>query len=275
MCIDSLSDADLLSPDRFSANSSRFTFQGSGGDGLRQDEISFQTAVRGILFNLPHPVKRTNPPMNTNIGRGTSLGQGAAHKMFYPTSLRLWRRKEELEELIDMVITKIQNGHLSATSNSSSSTKLSGVEAWRKNRYEGGPSQLDSSTASKEEEESAYSTALLGTGSSAKLEMLVDTLPYMTFIQKRKSTSSMNNSLRDLEKITNISANSRPLDEEDDERDADMTTEQWSTDKPVDVGKAGMTKKKYGIAAKLSDQSGVVKGKLESLVLEDDDIEDD
>ena len=47
-CIDSLSDADILSPDRFGSNQFRQNYAGTGTDSLRQDEISFQASVRGM-----------------------------------------------------------------------------------------------------------------------------------------------------------------------------------------------------------------------------------
>lgn len=56
-CIDSISDADLLSLDRFSFGTRAFS--GSATDSIRQDEMAFQVAVRGILFDLPYPVQRS------------------------------------------------------------------------------------------------------------------------------------------------------------------------------------------------------------------------
>jgi cell cycle checkpoint protein len=277
-CMDSLSDADLLSPDRFSNSHNRLTFQGTGGDSLRQDEISFQTGVRGMLFNLPHPVKRIAPPPNINGIKGKGTGQGPAHQMFYPTSLRLWRRKEEIEALLEMMVTKIQSGQLfgNAAGLSSKSVKPTGIEAWRMNRYREAPKASEKTLASAQgKDEPGYSTTLLGTGSSAKVEMLLETLPYMAMMQKRTSVSTSNSTtLKELEKITKVSLHSKPLDDEDENEDAGPT-EQWSTDKPIEDGKGQRGKKKFGLASKMVDQAGLVKGKMESLVLEDDDIEDD
>ncbi|PWW79302.1 hypothetical protein C7212DRAFT_349244 [Tuber magnatum] len=96
-CIEGLSDSDLLaSPKPYHRILGRFggceggdTAMGSAG--IRQDEISFQTAVRGVLLGLPTPVKREN--------RDT--------KMYYPTALRLWRDQEEIEGLIDLFAKRI------------------------------------------------------------------------------------------------------------------------------------------------------------------------
>jgi len=90
--IEHLSDSDLLaSPKPYHRVLGRLGgYEGGdaamGSAGIRQDEISFQTAVRGVLLGLPTPVKREN--------RDT--------KMYYPTALRLWRDQEEVEGLIDL-----------------------------------------------------------------------------------------------------------------------------------------------------------------------------
>jgi len=91
-CIETLSDSDLLaSPKPYHRILGRLGgYEGGdaamGSAGIRQDEISFQTAVRGSLLGLPTPVKRES--------RDT--------KMYYPTALRLWRDQEEIEGLIDL-----------------------------------------------------------------------------------------------------------------------------------------------------------------------------
>ncbi len=96
-CIEYMSESDLLCPswDIFFGGKG---FGGSygrdfGSHVLRQDEMAFQLAVRGLLFSLPSPVKRRST--------GSSRG-GDQFKMFFPTSLKLWRSKEELEGLVDM-----------------------------------------------------------------------------------------------------------------------------------------------------------------------------
>lgn len=91
-CTENLSDSDLLaSPKPYHRILGRLGgYEGGdaamGSAGIRQDEISFQTAVRGALLGLPTPVKRES--------RDT--------KMYYPTALRLWRDQEEIEGLIDL-----------------------------------------------------------------------------------------------------------------------------------------------------------------------------
>ena len=94
-CLDALSDSDVLASDRNSRfNSSRRTYQGTATDALRQDEMAFQTAVRGLLFALPYPVKRSTHPVKGG-------GQSCSHKLFYPASMRLNRQMEEIEDLVE------------------------------------------------------------------------------------------------------------------------------------------------------------------------------
>ncbi|KAG0124715.1 Rad17 cell cycle checkpoint protein-domain-containing protein [Tuber indicum] len=99
-CIEGLSDSDLLaSPKPYHRILGRLGgYEGGdaavGSAGIRQDEISFQTAVRGVLLGLPTPVRRES--------RDT--------KMYYSTALRLWRDQEEVEGLIDLFSKRLQTG---------------------------------------------------------------------------------------------------------------------------------------------------------------------
>jgi cell cycle checkpoint protein len=274
-CIDALSDADILSPDRFGSSHNRTTLQGTSTDSLRQEELSFQTTVRGLLFNLPHPVKRTAPPP-TIRNKGKGLGRGAAHQMFYPVSMRLWRKRDELVELLELFIVKMRNGSLRGESQNTSrfqAGKPTGVEAWRMNRHGGVPTPPTSSAStSANDEDSSSPTALFAGGSSAKSEMLLERLPYMAMIEKKKGSFGSSNLYKELERITKVTGSSELNGNEEEELEAEPeATEQWSTDKPLEDGKK---KIKFGIT-KGADQAGIVKAKMESLVLEDDDIEDD
>lgn len=105
-CIDALSDSDLLCSGRggrfssggLGAGLSRAPYQGVASDSMRQDEVCFHVAVRGLLFELPDLVKRHAPPAGVAGRKG---GKGDAFKMFFPTSLRLSKRMEEIESLAD------------------------------------------------------------------------------------------------------------------------------------------------------------------------------
>lgn len=125
-CAEALSDSDILSPDsrhliRLRASGTqRFqtNVQTGGTDMLRQDEIGFHIAVRGLLSSLPYPVNRSAPAN----GRRSD-----AFKMFYPASLRLWKIAEEIDGLISVFLHDLsQDGHvLSRTSDGN------GVAAWK------------------------------------------------------------------------------------------------------------------------------------------------
>lgn len=100
-CIDALSDSDMLCMDqrgahRYGGKAGFGTFN-AGVDILRQEEFSFQVAARGLLFALPHPVRRKIGP-----GRGAD-----AYKMNFPASLRLWTTSEEIEGLTDIWMRRL------------------------------------------------------------------------------------------------------------------------------------------------------------------------
>lgn len=129
-CIEALSDSDLLSADRRPGQGARagigtgMTSFGSGIDVIRQEEMSFQVAARGLLFALPYPVNR-----RVGSGGGRSRA-GDAHKMFYPASLRLWREAEEIDGLIDSWMDRLLDPfgehHLSQAG-----SELAGVSSWK------------------------------------------------------------------------------------------------------------------------------------------------
>ncbi|KAJ5533667.1 hypothetical protein N7494_010219 [Penicillium frequentans] len=135
-CIESLSDSDILSTDRRPTQGARggmgtgLAPVSAGIDKMRQDEISFQVAARGLLFGLPYPVNRR---LASGDGRGRA---GDAHKMLYPSSLRLWRKSEEIEGLVDSwmkhMLDPFGNPHLlSHGVGSAESTEPMGVKSWR------------------------------------------------------------------------------------------------------------------------------------------------
>ncbi|CAK7273116.1 RFC checkpoint protein Rad17 [Sporothrix epigloea] len=147
-CIEYLSESDLLCPtwDIFfggrGSNRSNYGLD-SGSQVLRQDEMAFQVAVRGLLFSLPSPVKRSSAShyqrggsnnggdASANVGSaggGASTG-GSQFKMFYPMSLKLWRTREEMEALVDVWSSKLLRGEMKQYSSSTgSSGSFSGID---------------------------------------------------------------------------------------------------------------------------------------------------
>ena len=257
-CVDSISDADLLSVDRFSFGTRAFS--GSATDSLRQDEMAFQIAVRGLLFNLPETVHRSV---------ATDGRKADAYKMFYPASLKLWRKKEELDGLLEVLTAKFQSGQVLDTQPSlkAAMPQTGGVESWTSRS-----SLTDASTTESN---------LMSNG-SAKKEMLIERLPYIAHILNSKSASSK--LVDQIATVTRIRG-SGPI-AEDDEAEADdeevSTHEQWATDRP-DIefnAKKGATKPKPKPVSRLTkatEGGGLaipVESRVEKLVLEDDDIED-
>ncbi|KAJ5909189.1 hypothetical protein N7495_001871 [Penicillium taxi] len=126
-CIEALSDSDLLGADRRSMQGARAGIGigsmslNAGVDILRQDELAFQVSTRGLLFHLPYPVKRRAVAVD---GR-----RADAHKMLYPSSLRLWKKTEEIDGLVDTWMKNMldpTNSHVR-----SSQTAESGVKSWK------------------------------------------------------------------------------------------------------------------------------------------------
>lgn len=257
-CIDSISDADLLSLDRFSFGTR--AFQGSATDTLRQDEMSFQAAVRGVLFNLPCPVHRATPAN----GR-----KGDSHHMFYPTSLKTWRKKEEINDLLELLTTKMQNGALSQSARSHQSTGGSGVAGWKREANDKSPNDT-----------------IFSVIASAKAEMLMERLPYMARIMESSKTPSTH--LSQILSVTRVRDSSNVVNDNDDDgidNPAEQEIhfgEQWSTDKPDAEAASDRlrgTKSKLNATTKTKTEGGglgiPVESQVERLVLEDDDIEDD
>lgn len=305
-CLDYLSEADLLSPSydiffggKGAFGSGNYTGKDSGSHVLRQDEMAFQVAVRGLLYSLPSPVKRQTHPTS---GRGG----GDAFKMFYPAYLKLWRAKEELEGSVDMWATKMLKGEdgtrllhggtatMSLTSGASAFQKPSStanpsnnsVSSWATTQQRYPPTRQEPTTAS-----SSSAPPLLSLGSSARQEMVLERLPYMAHIARRRRCSFGSMRLRDLDKIVSFQGIGPPATEELDEDEAvgadeAGVTESWATDKPVEEATSPGGRNKRGLGAILSraaanrvhgvgQEATAELGGIQSLVISDDDIEDD
>lgn len=256
-CMEDLSDSDLLSLDRFSFGTRAFS--GSTADTLRQDEMCFQVAVRGLLFSLPNPVHRS-----LAVGGKTA----DAHRMLYPNSLRLWRRQEEVESSIEaLVATLARGGSLDASQAAGVSTGV--VESWQRNKT------TNTGHVSSEAEASLRPDA----SSQAKKEMILDRLPYLARVLDARPPSLSNRRL--LDQVLSITRTSGPsMFQEDDDGEPDERTEQaasgeqWTTDRPDE--ESSTTKTTTTKHQSTFDNITIpVRGRVEQLVLEDDDIVDD
>jgi cell cycle checkpoint protein len=196
--------------------------------------------------------------------------------MLYPTSLRLWRRKEHLEQLVNLFNEKFRNGHFNDTFRvPNKSTKPSGVDAWARHaRFSGSVDQAPPATSSASGDEVHVDASLLVRG-AGKSELLLERLPYISVLERRKPSSTRSAMFKQLVAVTSYSGLTSILANEDEEPEVEeMPTEQWSTDKPVEDGRQDW-KKSVGVISTAPDGHVVVKKSMESLVLEDDDIEDD
>lgn len=257
-CIEHLSLSDLMCPsqDVFFGGRGFFPGRDSGSHVLRQDEMMFEVAVRGMLFSLPNPVKRKT----TGMARSSD-----AFKMFYPASLKLWRAKEEIGGLVDLWSSRLLRGEDQVARKE----MTAGASAFR--RAPGGTQQSQAGsqlfpTKSQDSNAEESSTPLVSLGSAARRELLLERLPYTAHIARARRNSPR---MRDLEKIVSFSGISGSNDEEEDMDDdaAAGVGEAWATDKPSE--EASPRKKRTGI------KSGAVTSMLaQKLVLSDDDIED-
>lgn len=289
-CIDALSDADLITPSwDGSFNPTGFGGgaggRGSGGHVSRQDELSFQVAVRGILFGLPDPVTR-KVPKEGGLRKGNSR---EGHQMFYPTILKLWRKTEEIEGLVDMSVTKVMRGEQAPAAEGITAGAAAfirpqqGVQTWvSSHNYSSKPSATqDSGIQAKNKAE--HTPLLVGLGGSARKEMLLERLPYLVKIAKAprrgKASVVLPLQLPDLEKITKFTGiGAAPHDEDEEAGPADgATVENWATDTPTEPGSPTEHRRAAPDRGKLGGSrhdARMVAEQLEKTVLSDDDIED-
>ncbi|KAI2624349.1 Rad17-domain-containing protein [Hypoxylon sp. NC1633] len=283
-CIEYLSESDLLSPswDVFfrgrGAGGSTFTGRDSASHILRQDEITFQVATRGLLFSLPNPVKR----MSKVSGRGG----GDAFKMFYPTSLKLWREKEELEGLVDHWATRLLKG------DESGQDLTQGASAFKRPRAAntGGEwiskqqafHRNNSQAKRAQQGQDQQAAPLLSLGNSARGELLLERLPYMAHVARGRRDAVGSVRLREIEKVVSFSGIGEAAADEDaldGDDNAEQAGEAWATDKPTEESSPRMKKGVLGIRQKRNAPESASTTEalpfVQKLVLSDDDIEDD
>ncbi|RMX91435.1 hypothetical protein D0868_13992 [Hortaea werneckii] len=288
-CIDSISDADLLSVDRFSLGTR--AYGGSAMDNLRQYEMAFQIATRGMLFNLPCPVHRAAPPGSSN--------KGDAYRMFYPTSLKLWKEREEVGSLLEMLTARLQSGSLAHQRPLPGKSQLTGVESWKRNPEVSAATASDGNVLPTPQPQDQM-TVSPPTTIITKSEALLERLPYMALTlsgAKHPNTVSSSSSplLEQLNHVTRIRGHGLLNTNEDDDEDVEgpeqaPPSENWSTDKPAAAEEenrsTSRTKAMKGVAEKGRERGGggaeteggglmiPVETSVERLVLEEDDIED-
>jgi cell cycle checkpoint protein len=253
-CIEALSESDLLNISSYRglrSNSAgigigRLMFNGTTVEHLRQDEASFQVAVRGLLFALPYPVKRGYGATPVGGINGRQVGRMDTFKMFYPTSARIWRQIEETEGLLSSWIDRDMQGD---PKNASSSTKASGIGSWKSTNTNAAPSDHNDDTL------------VPSIIRSFRTEILLERLPYLAKISRRKPLPS------DLDKLTQfrgVGQSEDILEGDEDEKEPPETPSKrkagrWIVDR-------GMFENQRAVP---------VEKVVEKLILSDDDIEDD
>ena len=281
--INALSDADLLSPDRFSTNGfNKRNFQGTSSDNLRQEEMSFHVGVRGLLFNLPSPVKRLTAPTNTINVKGKGGVRGSSFARYYPSSLRLWRKEEEIGGMLDLWVSRLHHGDLFASTTQCAGSHTGGVETWKKSTAFSAAAKLSTGSElppTNSTAEELPPPILLGSGGSARYELLLERLPYLSRILRKSSASSseMGAAIRDIQKITTFTgSNMVATIDDDDEGEVLIEQEQWATDLPGSESPRKRRKNRIGVKKDeaQSSLSGVMEKDVANMVLSDDDIED-
>lgn len=238
-CIEALSDCDILSADRRPSQGARTgvgigtTAFNAGVDMLRQDEISFHVAARGLLFALPYPVNRKLAPLD---GRKHAAD---VYKMLYPASLRLWRRTEEIEGLVDSCLKQMLDPTGGPGLSARATAESGGVKFWRNLR-------LGYSATVRYDDPQHSAVTMI-----SRPDALLYQLPYMAQIRRKEADGWY------LSQITSFQDGNGLLDEEVD--DDEFTTTPARS-------RANATAKVSAPPAALEE---------EKLFLSDDDIVDD
>lgn len=240
-CIDALSDSDLLSPGTRNGGSFRHaaktvnTRGSTGLDVLRQDELSFQVATRGMLFSLPHPVKRCSR------STGHSGRRNNAHQMYFPASFRLIHDTEEIEDLVSIWTKKLLDPFRSLATRSSADSGIA-------------PGPI--------KDEEPITLTMMSRG-----DLLLYQLPYMTAISYDQGDT------RELQRITSFyETKSDVLEGDSDELQTELVEScaDHNTWKPLKLKSSALNRHVFGPQLPIGHDD-----QEEKLILSDDDILDD
>lgn len=298
-CSEILSTSDVLNPDsrpsrRANTNPNATMIQASlqagSSDTLRQDEISFHVATRGLLFNLPYPVNRANLP---------SGKKGDTFKMFYPASLRLWKPTEEMDSLIEMFVNGDGVGQDGSSAGAGHRLQAAdvdvdgGVATWRTRTFmtsSSGPAiKVEPGATSDDGDDDG--TPLPRPLHRSKAALTLEILPFMARIESARNNGETSTS-DTLARITRFkpsgflslgTTEDDALDEQEGDN-ANATTERTSSlagSRLADVGRSTLTKQGQihgATAAATAAVSALVQTAgvgVDKLYISDDDIEDE
>jgi cell cycle checkpoint protein len=259
-CADILSVSDILNPEsrrsiRSPGNNASVVQQSQNlgaFDALRQDEISFNVATRGLIFNLPYPVHRATP----SSGRKQD-----SYKMWYPTSLRLWKTSEEIDALIDL--------HIRA--------ELAGSDQKVKVKIEANTESVANWTVRANL--SAFNDSERVIDDEEKMRRVIpprqtltlEMLPYVARIQRARRDES--NTLNKITKLTGASV----VPNDDEPSDDEAQEEVIIASKKISPGSrlvGGHASKAFASPSKIKKEVTHDEAEVD-LFLEDDDIVDD
>ncbi|OCT53466.1 hypothetical protein CLCR_09585 [Cladophialophora carrionii] len=280
-CSDILSVSDVLNPEnrpnrRGNASNPNAgivlsNFQAGSSDTLRQDEISFNVATRGLLFSLPFPVHRS--------GAAVPGGKrGDEFKMFYPASLRLWKPMEEMHGLLDMFV--YGDGiapSRPATSGADGPISDGGVATWQSRILaEDSISTTVPQPPIKSEppDQATWYPALMGVGDEqdflppptthAKDILTLELLPYRTRI-----LSARHQDTTSLEKITKFKPTSYLSTAEDHAEEEDDEAMATALPHATRAGSSTASGRNAAVTHETPSMG------VEKMYISDDDIEDD
>ncbi|KAL8851418.1 MAG: hypothetical protein Q9221_003689 [Calogaya cf. arnoldii] len=265
-CVEALSDSDvLLSGTGRGGRGFRFGGGGNGGtagaDAVKQDEMAWHVAVRGLLFGLPCPVQRGGFPSASGAA-GRVRGREDAFKMFYPTSLRLGKRMLEIEEEVERCVERMRDGRRLDNVNPGTAEKENEVVSWARRTM----------VASKAEDEETKMNGTVGAcGIPSTPDLLRDMLPYMSIISQHRLHPLI--PVEELNAITKVSSSHTipTMEESPDELDVVESVHGTANSKAASPQKRSVPNLERGkdASAALAVEQAVGK-----LYLSDDDIED-
>ncbi|KAL8730613.1 MAG: hypothetical protein Q9166_003926 [cf. Caloplaca sp. 2 TL-2023] len=245
-CIEYLSDSDILISSRSWKYRGNNTFQGVGADSLRQDEIAFHVGVRGLLFGLPCPVKRGGRP--SGLGAGRKGGRGDVFKMFYPTSMRLGRKTQEVEELVERWMARKRKPINSLSEGAEGHGRGDEVASWGRRN------------ASTEQDEGDSIGACI---TPTQDDMALEVLPYMALIERHRPGSFVIDELSTITKLAGVI----PIVTEESPDETDMSIS-------LGKGKPQPVSSPSNRDTEISGSAVIVEQAVGHLYLSDDDIED-
>ena len=273
-CMEALSDSDFLIPKSGSfggSGISRTTFEGLATDSLRQEQISFEVAVRGLLFSLPYPVKRQAYPSGIS---GRNGSRGDAYKMFYPVSMRLAKQMEETEGVLEQWTqwywdTALQS-KASTRTTTGSQQRGDDVASW-------GQRSMSASTFMGRDR--GHEDAFVRT-SCRRDELVQNILPYAAMIKHDKGDQRIFEKLdRAIRFHGSLATGDEPAEEATGDQDDLLAIDSYRATPKVTISKSVLPQQASSDPRTPTvghvETGAAVEDAVRHLYLSDDDIEDD